>query len=78
MIKMKVTDTRKFGNTIDFGCLDCGDVFEDEDRDICMKIDSQHLNDTSNAVILTTGATFRCCMDTPVVLLNAEVIVKEE
>ena len=75
---MKVTDKRPLPNSIDFGCLDFGDVFQDEDGDIAMKIDGHCLNGTTNAVVLTTGATFCCNMDTPVILLNAEVIVKGE
>ena len=73
---MKVTDTRQPANTIDFGCLDYGDVFQDEDGDICMKIDNHCLTGASDAIVLTTGATFACYADTPVVLLNAELIVK--
>ena len=75
---MTITDRRQNPNSIDFGCLDYGDVFEDEDRDICMKIDNHCLTDTSNAVVLTTGATFCCAMDTPVILLNTELVVKGE
>ena len=73
---MKVTDTRPLANSIDFCCLDYGDVFQDEDGDICMKIDNHCLNGASDAIVLTTGATFCCTMDTPVILLNAELIVK--
>lgn len=73
---MKVTDTRQLTNTIDFCCLDYGDVFQDEDGDICMKIDNHCLNGESEAIVLTTGVTFCCKMDTPVILLNAELIVK--
>ena len=75
---MRVTDTRQLTNTIDFGCLDFGDVFQDEDGDIAMKIDNHNLVGTNNAVVLTSGVTFTCCMDTPVILLNAEVIIRGE
>lgn len=75
---MVVTDKRQLTNAIDFGCLDFGDVFQDEDNDICMKIDNHCLNEVSNAVVLTSGATFCCTMDTPVILLNTELIVKGE
>lgn len=78
MVKMKVIDTRQLTNTIDFGCLDFGDVFQDEDGDIAMKIDNHNLIGTNNAVVLTTGALFTCCMDTPVILLNTELVVKGE
>lgn len=76
--KMKVTDTRQLTNSIDFVFLDFGDVFQDEDGDIAMKIDNHNLIGTNNAVVLTTGAMFTCCADTPVILLNTELIVKGE
>ena len=69
---MLIVDQRQKANTIDFGCLDNGDVFQDEDGDICMKIDTHNFN----AVVLTTGETFNCYADTPVILLNVELVVK--
>lgn len=75
---MVVVDQRQKTNTIDFGCLDYGDVFQDADGDICMKIDNHCLNGASDAIVLTTGATFVCYADTPVVLLKTELVVKGE
>ena len=75
---MVVVDQRQKTNTIDFGCLDFGDVFQDEDGDICMKIDNHCLNGESEAIVLTTGVTFCCAMDTPVILLKTELVVKGE
>jgi hypothetical protein len=75
---MRVTDTRQLTNTIDFGCLDFGDVFQDEDGDICMKIDNHNLTGTNNAVVLTTGTVFTCCTDTPVIPLYAELTINNK
>lgn len=73
---MVIVDQRQKTNSIDFGCLDFGDVFQDEDGDICMRTTTDY--GAANAVVLTTGATFRCDSDTPVTLLNAELVVKGE
>ncbi len=73
---MKVTDKRQKPNTIDFGNLDFGNVFQDEDGDICMKMGNEY--SSVNAVVLTTGVTFSCSMDTPVTPLNAELTIKGE
>lgn len=70
---MKVTDKRQNPGTIDFADLEYGDVFQDEDGDICIKMD----NDLSafNAVVLTTGVAFCCNLDAPVTPLVAELTV---
>jgi hypothetical protein len=74
---MKVTDKRQKPNTIDFADLDCGDVFQDEDGDICMKMDNG-IYSSYNAVVLSTGITFKCEMSTPVTPLIAELVIKGE
>lgn len=70
---MKVTDKRQNPITIDFGNLEYGDVFQDEDGDICIKIDYEC--SLANAVVLSTGIAFNCELDAPVTPLNAEVII---
>ena len=70
---MKVTDTRQLTNIIDFGCLDFGDVFQDEDNDICIKMDNDY--SAANAVVLSTGQAFCCHLDAPVTPLNAELTI---
>lgn len=72
---MLITDTRQKPNTT-FGTLNYGDVFEDEDNDICIKMDNDY--SAANAVVLTTGQAFCSNSDTPVTLLNAELVVKGE
>ena len=73
---MVVTDKRQKTNIIDFCVLDFGDVFQDEDGDICIKMD----NDSSplNAVVLSTGTAFTCGYDAPVVKLITELVIKGE
>jgi hypothetical protein len=70
---MRVTDKRQDPSTIYFADLEYGDVFQDEDKDICIKVD----NDLSvfNAIVLTTGVAFCCSMDTPVTPLVAELTI---
>lgn len=70
---MKVTDKRQNPVTIEFGNLEYGDVFQDEDNDICIKMDSDY--SAANAVVLTTGQAFCCNMDAPVIPLIAELTV---
>jgi hypothetical protein len=70
---MKVTDKRQTPSTIDFGNLEYGDVFQDEDGDICIKMDSDY--SAANAVVLTTGQAFCCNMDAPIIPLIAELTV---
>ena len=71
---MRITDKRQNPITIDFDDLECGDVFQDEDNDICMKINNTYYS-SPNAVVLSTGHAFNCELDTPVTPLNAEVII---
>jgi hypothetical protein len=70
---MRVVDKRQNPITIDFENLEYGDVFQDEDNDICIKIDNDY--SAANAVVLSTGQAFHCNMDTPVTPLNSEVII---
>ena len=70
---MKVTDKRQNPITIDFADLEYGDVFQDEDNDICIKMDNDY--SAANAVVLTTGQSFCCNMDTPVTPLVAELTI---
>ena len=70
---MRVTDKRQIPNTIEFADLEYGDVFQDEDNDICIKMDNDY--SAANAVVLSTGQAFCCHLDAPVTPLNSEVII---
>lgn len=70
---MRVTDKRRKPNAIVFKDLKYGDVFQDEAEDICMKIDNNC--SLANAIVLSSGFAFKCDLDMPVLLLNAEVII---
>jgi hypothetical protein len=70
---MVITDKRQKQNTIDFSELQYGEVFQDEDGDICIKMDNDY--SASNAVVLATGQAFNCKMDTPVTPLWVELII---
>ena len=70
---MKVTDKRQNPITIDFADLEYGDVFQDEDNDICIKMDNDYSH--ANAVVLSTGTAFACELDAPVTPLNAELTI---
>ena len=71
---MKVTDKRQKPSTIDFADLEYGDIFQDEDGDICIKMDNSYYS-SSNAVVLSTGQSFCCNMDAPVTPLVAELTI---
>lgn len=70
---MQITDKRQNPITIDFGDLEYGDVFQDEDNDICIKMDNDY--SAANAVVLSTGQAFCCHLDAPVTPLNAELTI---
>ena len=70
---MVIIDKRQNLNTVDFKILNFGDVFQDEDGDICVKIENDH--PFANAVVLSTGCVFKCSSDTPVTPLIAELII---
>ena len=70
---MKITDKRQNPVTIEFADLEYGDVFQDEDNDICIKMDNDY--SAANAVVLATGQAFNCEMDTPVTPLWVELII---
>ena len=71
---MVITDKRQKPGTIDFGDLEFGDIFQDEQGDICMRVENAF--SVVDAVVLSTGVIFSCSMDTPVTPLNAELIIK--
>jgi hypothetical protein len=70
---MVITDKRRKPNTIDFGDLEFGDIFQDEQGDICMRIENAF--SVVDAIVLSTGVVFSCQMDTPVIPLSAELII---
>lgn len=70
---MRVVDKRQPAITIDFGNLEFGDVFQDEDGDICIKMDNDY--SFANAVVLSSGCAFKCELDTPVTPLVAELTI---
>lgn len=70
---MRVVDKRQPTITIDFGNLEFGDVFQDEDGDICIKMDNDY--SFANAVVLSSGCAFKCELDTPVTQLVAELTI---
>jgi hypothetical protein len=73
---MLITDQRQKTNMIDFGNLEFGDVFQDEDGDICIKVENDY--GPASAVVLSTGMVFSCKTDTPVVKLITELTIKGE
>ena len=70
---MKVTDKRQNPITIDFADLEYGDVFQDEDNDVCIKMENNY--SAANAVVLSSGCAFKYELDAPVTPLNTELII---
>ena len=70
---MEIVDRRQPTGTIDFGNLEFGDVFQDEDGDICIKMDNDY--SFANAVVLSSGCAFKCELDTPVIPLTVELTI---
>lgn len=72
---MKITDNR--GETrVQFNDLLYGEIFEDEDGDICIRIPTVDNEFGSwNAVLLSDGSTACFDADAKVVKLNAELII---